>query len=60
MVKSLDTQGMGNITDADLTSWPHTIRKLKEIYKDARWGVPGHGAVGGTDLLDHMLSLLER
>lgn len=58
MVKELKSQGLGNIADANLEKWPHTLKRVLEAYSDARFVIPGHGEVGNTDLLIHSVNLL--
>ena len=60
MVKELKSMTLGNIEDADLPAWPETIRRVIYAYPSARVVIPGHGSVGGTELLDHTLELLTK
>jgi metallo-beta-lactamase class B len=57
MVKSLNARNIGNIEDADLNAYPITLRKVKETFPDAKIVVPGHGRLGGLDLIDHTIRL---
>jgi metallo-beta-lactamase class B len=41
---------MGNVVDADLERYPQTVENLRRF--DAEIVVPGHGRVGGPELLD--------
>lgn len=47
----------GNIGDANLQEWSHTIARVKELYGDAAIVIPGHGTCGGADLLDYTINL---
>jgi metallo-beta-lactamase class B VIM len=58
-VKSADATTMGNVTDADLDEWPRSMRRTAEHYPDARLILPGHGDIGGPELLTHTTQLLE-
>lgn len=58
-VRELATDNLGNTGDADLASWSAAIRRAQHHYPDARVVVPGHGAIGGPDLLSHMHELFE-
>jgi metallo-beta-lactamase class B len=60
MVKSMRANNLGNITDADLEEWPKTVKRVKEKYSKANVVVPGHGRVGGIELIDHTISLFRR
>jgi len=42
---------VGNIGDANLEEWSQTIANIQERYGNAAIVVPGHGAVGGPELL---------
>jgi metallo-beta-lactamase class B len=58
LVKAADSKGPGNIADADMSAWPETIKRVQLTYPDAAIIVPGHGASGGIELLDHTYKLL--
>ena len=58
MIKALSARSLGNTTDADTTTWPQTVSKVKNAYTDVQFVVPGHGAVGGQELLDYTYQLL--
>lgn len=49
---------LGNLSDADLKSWPGALAWTKATYKDAKIVVPGHGRGGDLSLIDATLSLL--
>ena len=57
MVKSLNARNLGNVADADVESWPKTLKKIKEAFPDTKIVVPGHGQPGGLDLIDHTIEL---
>lgn len=52
--------GRGNLADANLKAWTATARKVKATYPKAKHVVPGHGPVGGLDLLDYTAQLFEK
>lgn len=58
-VKSADAMTMGYVDDADLDEWPLSMRRTAEHYPDARFILPGHGDIGGPELLMHTTQLLE-
>ena len=60
MVKALSSNTLGNINDADLDSWPGTIEKVINRFRDAQIVIPGHGNYGGTELLNHTLNLIRQ
>lgn len=57
MVKDLKAQNLGFTADADMAGWPLALQRLLRKYRDAQIIVPGHGAVGGLELIHHTLSL---
>jgi len=59
MLKSMNA-GKGNLNDANTEAWPKTVRKIKERYPDLRYVIPGHGKVGGGELLDFTIALFEQ
>jgi glyoxylase-like metal-dependent hydrolase (beta-lactamase superfamily II) len=56
-VKSVLSKGLGFTGDADMLEWPKSLKRILSRYKDAVIVVPGHGEVGGLDLIKHTLSL---
>jgi glyoxylase-like metal-dependent hydrolase (beta-lactamase superfamily II) len=56
-VKDAASRGLGNVADADLSTWPAAIERLQQRYLPLQV-VPGHGASGGPELLAHTLSLI--
>lgn len=58
MVKSVASETLGNLSDANLTEWPKSIQKVIENYPEIKWVVPGHGDSGNKDLLLHTIKLL--
>ncbi len=56
-VKSLFSRGLGFTGDADIPEWPISLRRVLARYKDSVIVVPGHGEVGGLELIKHTLSL---
>lgn len=57
MVKSLDSQNLGNTVDGDIKSYSVTIEKVIKRYPTVRIVIPGHGSFGGPELLEHTLKL---
>ncbi|NJB72485.1 metallo-beta-lactamase class B [Saonia flava] len=49
--------GKGNLEDANIVDWAHTVSKIKEKYKNLKVVVPGHGKSGGSELLDYTIDL---
>lgn len=58
MAKEAAAKGMGNTVDGDLTQWPKTIDKVMAKFRDATIVIPGHGQIGGQEVLRHTRELL--
>jgi len=57
MCKSLNSGNPGNLSDGDISEYPKTIDKVIQKFKSARVVIPGHGPIGGPELLIHTKSL---
>ena len=57
MIKSLSSNNLGNIEDADIIEWLKTVEKIKNKYQSVEIVIPGHGKYGGIELLDHTIEL---
>lgn len=60
MLKELRSQTLGNIVDANVVAWPQTIRNLRQRIPSAKIVIPGHGAFGSYELVDHTQSILAK
>lgn len=58
-IKDLNSINLGNLSDADIAAWPVTMQKIKEKFTEPKIVIPGHGAVGGCELIQHTIELLE-
>ena len=58
-IKDLGSRGLGYTGDADLEAWPGSLTRLGELVPGAVTVVPGHGKIGGVELIEHTRSLLE-
>jgi len=56
MIKSMGA-GKGNLADANVAQWPKSVENVKRQFPDLKWVVPGHGKVGGTELLNYTIEL---
>lgn len=59
LVKSVGA-GKGNLDDANVETWPNTIKQVQSKYPDAQIVIPGHGKVGGIELLDYTIELFNK
>mgnify|MGYP006297883817 FL=1 len=60
LVKSANSRGLGNISDAVVDDWDMTIEKIMEYYSEIKTVIPGHGNYGGVELLTHTIELVEK
>ncbi len=58
MVKAIEA-GKGNLEDANANEWSKTVQKVKAKYPENTIVIPGHGKVGGIELLDFTIRLFE-
>ena len=57
MLKALTANTLGFIGDADMTTWPASLEKVRDRFPDARLVIPGHGAADDLALIDHTIEL---
>lgn len=57
-VRALQSNSVGNMAHGDIHSWLKITQQLKNDYKKLRRVVPGHGEIGGVDLLSHTEKLI--
>jgi glyoxylase-like metal-dependent hydrolase (beta-lactamase superfamily II) len=56
-VKSIQSKNLGFTGDAIMSEWPKSLNRVLSRYSDSLFVVPGHGEVGGLDLIKHTLEL---
>lgn len=59
LVKGGDATDIGNTSDADVKSWPGALARVRARYPAAAVLVPGHGRIGGSELLGHTAKLVQ-
>jgi metallo-beta-lactamase class B len=59
LVRARNARNLGNTAEADVKSWPKTLKKVKETFPDAKIVVPGHGQPGAMELIEHTVSLCD-
>lgn len=60
LIKSIDSEGLGNLSDAIVNDWDKTVEKVMKKYPEIQTVIPGHGANGGAELLKHTIDLVEK
>lgn len=58
-VKAGGATDLGNLSDAEPASWLAAIRRVQERFPEAAIVVPGHGPLGGPEILEHTATLIE-
>lgn len=58
-VRAGESRGLGNLSHASVPDWADSMRRVEQAYPDADWVLPGHGAVGGPELIGHTIALAE-
>ena len=51
--------GKGNLEEANAREWSETVRKVRRKYPNVKKVIPGHGKLGGIELLDYTIHLFE-
>lgn len=59
MIKSLGA-GKGNLEDATIEDWSATVSKVKSTFPETMIVIPGHGKIGGTELLDYTIEMFSK
>ena len=58
LIKELDAT-KGYLGDANIREWSNTVEKIKQEYANVKIVVPGHGEIGGKELLDYTIKLFK-
>ncbi|UOU96689.1 subclass B1 metallo-beta-lactamase [Chryseobacterium daecheongense] len=58
LIKEVDATE-GYLGDANVQAWSATVEKVKAQYPDVKTVIPGHGVIGGTELLDYTIKLFK-
>ena len=59
IIKSTESEKLGNIVDANITAWMKSIKDLMKRYSNAVYIIPGHFGWEDTRSMKHTLKLLE-
>lgn len=49
----------GYLGDANVQAWAATVEKVKKAYPNVKTVIPGHGEIGGKELLDYTITLFK-
>ena len=58
LVKAIGS-GKGNLEEANVEQWTETVEKVKAKYPNTQIIIPGHGEIGGIELLDYTIELFK-
>ena len=58
LIKELQAS-KGYLGDANVGEWSSTVEKVKQQYSNVKIVIPGHGEIGGIDLLDYTIKLFK-
>lgn len=58
LIKSVGAS-KGNLEDANIDEWSRTVELIKSKFSDTVIIIPGHGKVGGLELLDYTIELFK-
>jgi glyoxylase-like metal-dependent hydrolase (beta-lactamase superfamily II) len=58
-IKSMETDNIGNLSDADPRAWVTSLHQLVRRYPAVKYVVPGHQAWSGPELLQHTLDIVQ-
>jgi metallo-beta-lactamase class B len=58
LIKELGA-GKGNLEEANVAEWSETVKKVKKKYPNVKMIIPGHGNLGGIELLDYTIHLMD-
>lgn len=59
MIRSAFARSLGSTTDADIGAWADSARAVKERFPNLEIVTPGHGAIGGAELIERTIELAE-
>lgn len=58
LIKEVDAT-KGYLGDANVQAWSATVEKVKKTYPGTKIIIPGHGKIGGVELLDYTIKLFK-
>lgn len=60
LIKSVEANDLGNLSDANTKEWPKTIKKIQGKFEAPNYVIPGHQNWTDNSSLDHTLQLLKQ
>lgn len=59
-IKSTESKGIGNLSDADLVSWKTAAMKVKRKYPNCKLIIPGHFSWNSKNSINHTIELVSK
>lgn len=60
LIKSVDNNSLGNISDANIKAWPVTLKNIQNRFKKPRYEIPGHFSWENKGAIKHTIHLLKK
>jgi metallo-beta-lactamase class B len=60
LVKSMETEDLGNLSDANVKAWSSTIKRIQHKFRNPNYIIPGHYDWQSTESLTHTLNLIQQ
>ncbi|MGE5430875.1 MAG: subclass B1 metallo-beta-lactamase [Syntrophomonadaceae bacterium] len=60
ILKAMESSSKGNLGDADVHAWKGSVEKLLEKYPEAKLVIPGHGSMGGIEIIRHTIDIVSK
>lgn len=60
LVKSVESEGLGNLADANLNDWQTTVERVRKKFRRPRYVIPGHFGWKHKGALEHTVKLLKQ
>jgi glyoxylase-like metal-dependent hydrolase (beta-lactamase superfamily II) len=60
VVKSMEAEDLGNLSDANVKAWAVTIKNIQHKFKNPNYIIPGHQDWNSKESLAHTLNLIQR
>ena len=58
-VRAAESNGMGNVADATISEWANAMRRVQHTFPETERVLPGHGAIGDFEMIQHTIDLAE-
>lgn len=59
-IKSTDTENVGNLSDANIDEWIHSVKRVQARFHKPQFIIPGHQSWASKKALAHTLEILKK